>query len=233
MMRWIIGWSMKFRLLVLAVAVGMMVFGVTQLHNAPVDVLPEFVPPTVVVQTESLGLSAEEVETQITTPLEADLLNGVAFLDEIRSESVPGLSSIELIFEPGTDIMDARQVVAERLTQATALPTGNVFSTPPQMLEPLSTTNRVMMIRLSSEELSAIRMSVLARWNIRPSLLGVPGVANVAMWGFRDRQLQVQVDPEQLRDRGVSLQQVVASTANAQISSPLSHLEGSTPGTGG
>jgi CzcA family heavy metal efflux pump len=233
MMNWIVGWSMKFRLLVLALAGGMMFFGITQLHNAPVDVLPEFMPPRVEVQTEALGLSAEEVETQITVPLEADLLNGVAFLDEIRSKSVPGLSSIELIFEPGTDIMDARQVVAERLTQATALPTGNVYSTPPQMLEPLSTTNRVMMIRLSSQELSPIQMSVLARWNIRPRLLGVPGVANVAMWGFRDRQLQVQVDPEHLRDRGVSLQQVIETSGNALWVSPLTFLEASTPGTGG
>jgi CzcA family heavy metal efflux pump len=233
MMRWIVGWSLKFRLLVVAIAAGMMVLGITQLPNTPVDVLPEFAPPTVEVQTEALGLSAEEVEQEITVPLEADLLNGVAFLDEIRSESVPGLSSIELIFEPGTDIMDARQVVAERLTQATALPTGNVFSSPPQMLEPLSTTNRVMMIRLSSKELSPIRMSVLARWNIRPTLLGVPGVANVAIWGFRDRQLQVQVDPERLRDKGVSLLQIVETAGNSLWVSPLTFLEASTPGTGG
>jgi CzcA family heavy metal efflux pump len=233
MMRWIVGWSLKFRLLVVAIAAGMIVLGITQLPKTPVDVLPEFTPPTVEVQTEALGLSAEEVETQITVPLEADLLNGVAFLDEIRSESVPGLSSIKLIFEPGTDILDARQVVAERLTQATALPTGNVFSSPPQMLQPLSTTNRVMMVRLSSTELSQIEMSVLARWNIRPRLLGVPGVANVAIWGFRDRQLQVQVDPERLRAKGVSLQQVVETAGNALWVSPLSFLEASTPGTGG
>jgi CzcA family heavy metal efflux pump len=233
MMRWIVGWSLKFRLVVLAVAAGLMVFGITRLHETPVDVLPEFMPPTVEVQTEALGLSAEEVEQQITVPLEADLLNGVAFLDEIRSESVPGLSSIKLTFAPGTDIMDARQVVAERLTQATALPTGNVFSAPPQMLEPLSTTNRVMMIRLSSERVSPIAMSVLARWNIRPRLLGVPGVANVAIWGFRDRQLQVQVDPERLRAQGVSLLDVVETAGNALWVSPLSFLEASTPGTGG
>ena len=85
--------------------------GVIQLRDAKVDVLPEFGPPMVEIQTEALGLSAAEVEQLITVPLEADLLNGVAFLDEIRSESVPGLSSIVLIFEPGTDV-SARQVVA-------------------------------------------------------------------------------------------------------------------------
>ena len=83
------------------------------------------------------------------------------------------------------------------------------------MLQPLSSANRVMMIGLSSSELSPIDMSVLARWTIRPRLMGVPGVANVAIWGQREQQLQVQVDPERLRDQDVSLLQVVESTANA------------------
>jgi Cu/Ag efflux pump CusA len=137
----------------------------------PVDVLPEFTPPRVEVQTEALGLSAAEVEQLITVPLEQDLLNGVAWLDTIRSESVPGLSRVELIFEPGTDPLKARQVVQERLIQAHALPQ---VSKPPQMLQPLSSTSRVMMIGLSSEKLSAIELSVLARWTIRPRLMGVP-----------------------------------------------------------
>ena len=76
------------------------------------DVLPEFSPPYVEIQTESLGLSAEEVEQLITVPMEQDLLNGVPWLDTIRSESVPGLSSIVLVFKRGTDLMRARQMVA-------------------------------------------------------------------------------------------------------------------------
>ncbi len=149
---------------------------------------------------------------------------------EIRSESVAGLSSIELTFEPGTDLMEARQVVAERLTQAHALP--NV-SKPPAMLQPRSSTSRVLMAGLSSEQLSLIDMSVLARWKIKPYLLGVPGVANVSIWGQRERQLQVQVDPERLRANGVELSQVVETTGNALWVSPLSFVEASTPGTGG
>src|SRR3712207_6970577 len=90
-----------------------------------------------------------------------------------------------------------------------------------------------MMIGLSSDRISPLEKSVIARWTMRPRLMGVPGVANVAVWGMRDQQLQVQVDPEQLRDRGVTLDQVVRTTGNAQVFSPLSHLEGSTPGTGG
>jgi CzcA family heavy metal efflux pump len=231
MLRAIIGSSLKLRFLVVPVAAGMILLGVTQLRHMPVDVLPEFTPPLVDIQTEALGLSAQEVEQLVTVPLEQDLLNGVAFLDQIRSESLPGLSRIELIFEPGTDVLAARQLVQERLIQA---PGGipNV-SKAPIMLQPLSSTSRVMMVGLSSRDVSLIDMSVLARWKIRPRLMGVPGVANVAIWGQRERQLQVQVDPEKLTQRGVTLNQVMESTGNALWVSPLSFVEASTPGTAG
>jgi Cu/Ag efflux pump CusA len=101
------------------------------------------------------------------------------------------------------------------------------------MLQPLSSTGRVLMIGLSSKDVSLIDMSVLARWKIRPRLMGVPGVANVAIWGQRERQLQVQVDPGKLQGHGISLDQIVQSTANALWVSPLSFTEASTPGTGG
>ena len=154
MIRAIVGASLRFRLLIIGIAAGVMVVGIMQLRDAPVDVLPEFTPPYVEVQTEALGLSAEEVEQLITVPLEADLLNGVQGVDVIRSESIPGLSSITMVFEPGTDIYRARQLVAEPLTQAHALP--NV-SKPPTMLQPLSSSSRLMMIGLSSESAVADR----------------------------------------------------------------------------
>jgi Cu/Ag efflux pump CusA len=221
---------LQFRLLVLVVAAGVLAVGVVQTRSASVDVLPEFTPPYAQVQTEALGLSAEEVEQLITVPLEADLLNGVEGIDVLRSDSVPGLSSIVMVFEPGTDVYRARQLVEERLTQAHALP--NV-SSPPELLQPLSSSNRLLMIGLSSEEVSGIDQSVIARWTVRPRLMGVPGVANVSVWGMRDQQLQVQVDPERLRNEGVTLSQVIRSAGNAQVVSPLSFLEASTPGTGG
>jgi len=231
MLRWIVGSSLKFRLLVVPVAAALILLGSVQLGRAPVDVLPEFSPPQVRIQTEALGLSANEVEQMITVPMEQDLLNGVAWLKTIHSESIPGLSSIDLVFEPGTNLQRARQLVAERMTQA-AVSIPHV-SKPPVMLQPTSSTSRVMMIGLTSKDLSLIQMSVLARWKIRPRLMGVPGVANVAIWGERDQQLQVQVDPERLRKRGVSLDQVLTTTGNALWVSPLSFVEASTPGTGG
>ncbi len=195
----------------------------------PVDVLPEYAPPYIEVQTEALGLSAAEVEELISLNLE-ELLNGTPWLQSIHSTSVPGLSQLVLYFKPGTDVIRARQLVAERLGLAYALP--NV-SQPPVILQPKSATSRVMMVSLSSRTVSPIKMSVLARWNIRPALLSVPGVANVAVWGMRDQQLQVLVDPKRLKAHNVTLDQVVATTGNALWVSPLSFLNASTPGSGG
>ncbi|HET7088972.1 MAG TPA: efflux RND transporter permease subunit, partial [Anaerolineae bacterium] len=231
MIRGIVGWAVQFRFLVLVIAVALIAIGVGQLRNMPVDVLPEFSPPYVEIQTEALGLSAEEVEQMITVPMEQDLMAGVAWLDVIHSESVPGLSSVVIYFEPGTDLFRARQMVSERLAQA-AVGIPHV-SKPPTMIQPLSSASRFMIVGLSSKDLSLIEMSVLARWTIAPRLLGVPGVSNVAIWGMRDQQLQVLVDPEQLQAQGVSLQQVVETTGNALWVSPLTYLEASSPGTGG
>lgn len=230
MLHWLVDKSLALPKAVAALAIAVLALGVWQLPQAKVDALPEFAPVTVQIQTEALGLSAQEVEQMITVPLEQDLLNGVAWVEHIHSESVPGLSKIDMTFERGTDPLKARQVVQERMTQAHALP--NV-SAPPQMIQPVSAAGRVAMIGISSKSLSPIELGVLARWTIRPKLMGVPGVANVAIWGQRERQVQVQVDPDKLRQKGVTLEQVVHTTGNALLVSPLSFLEASTPGTGG
>jgi CzcA family heavy metal efflux pump len=229
MIRWLVRSSITFRLIVLAGAVVLMVVGVLQLRDAQSDVLPEFAPPYVEVQTEALGLSAAEVESLVSLNVE-ELLAATPWVESIESSSVPGLSSVVLTFEPGTDVLRARQIVAERLALAYALP--NV-SQPPQILQPLSASSRVMMVGLSSREISPIDISVLTRWTIRPALLAVPGVANVAIWGYKDRQLQVQVDPKRLAGDKISLDQIVRTAGNAMWVSPLSYLEASTPGTGG
>ena len=229
-MRSLVSRVLEFRFLVVVIAAILMIFGVMQFRQMPIDVLPEFSRPTIEIQTEALGLSAQEVDELITLGMEQDLLNGVPWLDTIESESLPGMSSIVLTFMPGTDINRARQMVAERMAQAFALPH---VSKPPVMLQPKSSTSRVMMVGLSSKNLSLIQMSVLARWTITPRLLGVPGVSNVATWGQRDRQLQVQVDPQMLKDNKVTLLQTLETTGNALWVSSLSFLEASTPGTGG
>jgi Cu/Ag efflux pump CusA len=221
---------MQRRLVVVALALLLMIFGITQLSQAPVDVIPEFSRPYVEIQIEALGLSAQEVEAMITTPLEADMLNGTPWAEEIRSVSLPGLASIILYFEKGTDVMRARQVAQERLIEIFALPNvSNQFT----MINPVSSANRCLEIGLSSEEVSLIEMSVLARWTIVPRLMGLKGVANVSIWGERERQLQVQVDPKKLRAEGLTLKQIIKTAGNSLWASPLSFLEASTPGTGG
>ncbi|WP_202869809.1 efflux RND transporter permease subunit [Kribbella caucasensis] len=215
----------------LAAAVFLLAGGILQLRTTSVDALPEFGTTRVEVQTESLGLSAEEVEQLITNPLEQEFFNGLPWLDRLRSSSIPGLSSIEMEFEPGTDVMLARQVVQERLTMVPALPAAS--SKPPFVIQPVSSTSRLLLVGLSSKDLSPLEIGVLARWTIQPRLLSVPGVANVAIWGHRDRQLQVQVDPSRLKQHGVTLDQVISTTGNALWVSPLTFVEASTPGTGG
>src|SRR2546423_5705366 len=106
-MRWIVGSSLKFRYLVVAAGVAMMVFGAQQLRSMPVDAFPEFAPPRVEVQTLCLGLTAPEVEQLVSIPLEQSL-NGIKGLKVIRSKSVPQLSSIELLFKPGTNVLQVR-----------------------------------------------------------------------------------------------------------------------------
>lgn len=229
MFRWIIGSSLKFCFLVLGVAAALIVFGAIQLRNMRVDVFPEFAPPVVEVQTEAIGLSAEEVESLITYSLE-ELVSGVPWLESTRSKSVTGLSSVTLIFKRGTDVMKARQMVQERLALAYTLP--NV-ATPPVILQPLSATSRFMMIGIHSDKVEPTDLSLLARWTIKPTLLGVPGVANVAIWGQRLRQMHVEIDPNRLRDARVVQDDIIAAAGDALWVSPLTYLKSSFPGSGG
>jgi Cu/Ag efflux pump CusA len=230
MMQWLIESSMRLRLVVVGAAVLLIVFGFTRLRQVPIDALPEFQRPYVEIQTEALGLSAQEVEAMITTPMEADLINGTPWAEEIRSVSIPSMSSVRLIFARNIDVMRARQVVQERMTQIYALPQ---MGKPPAMVNPVASAGRALAIGLTSKKMSLIDMSVLARWTIAPRLMGLPGVSNVSVWGERQRQLQVQVDPEKLRAQNIALIQVIETAGNALWASPLTYLEASTPGTGG
>src|SRR5438046_3792270 len=114
--------AIRFRLLVILGAAAVAIAGIVALRGTPVDVLPEFGAPTVQIQTQSLGLSAPEVEQLITVPMESNLINGVPNVQSVRSDSIPSLSMIEMKFDRGTDVLKARQLVQERLSQSPALP---------------------------------------------------------------------------------------------------------------
>ena len=232
MLRWIVGSSLKFRYLVVAFAAALMFFGVQQLRHSPIDVFPEFAPPKVEVQTPSLGLSANQVEALVTIPLEQSL-NGVPGIDEIRSKSVESLSSIEMIFEPGTDLLTARQHVAERIALISPqLPT---WASPPFMIQPLSATSRVMKIGLTTTDpdLDMIDLSMTTYWKIRTRLMRVPGVANVPIWGERIEMPTIQIDPKRLREHNVALDAVASAAAGALEAGLLQYSDGNYIGRGG
>jgi CzcA family heavy metal efflux pump len=230
MIRAIIAASMRFRWIVVATALSLMVAGLTQLYHMPVDVFPEFAPPLVEIQTPSSGLFPEEVEALVTVPLE-QAMAGLPRLHVMRSKSVAQLSSIMLEFERGTNLTEARQLVQERI--ALVLPTLPTWAAPPVMLPPLSASRRVMMIGLSSDTMSLRDLSMTAYWKIDERLLRVPGVANIAIWGERLKMLQVQVDPERLRDKNVTLDDVMETTADALDVGLLKYSSGAHIGTGG
>ncbi len=199
-------------MVVVAIAVLTIAVGPRLLGNARLDVFPEFAPPRVEIQTEAPGLSTEEVERLITVPLENGVI-GTPWVETIRSKSVMGLSSVVLFFQRGTDLLQARQLVGERISRVT--PLLPAVSDPPVILSPLSATSRVLKVGLTSATLSQMELTTLAKWTIRPRLMAVQGVANVAIWGERDRQIQVLVDPDRLRAHGVSLDEVVLATERA------------------
>lgn len=230
MLRRIIATSLRYRFLVVFAAAALMVLIVDRMRNSSIDVFPEFAPPKVEIQTPCIGLSASAVEQLVTVPLE-QALNGIPGLDYMRSKSVPDLSDIVLIFKPGTDLIRARQLVSERM--GAVMPTLPTWAAPPIMIQPLSSTSRVMKIGVSSKELPLTDLSMITYWKIRARLLDVPGVANAPIWGERIKMPQVQVDPERMRAHDVSLDEVMQTTSDALDAGLLHFSNGAVIGTGG
>lgn len=213
-MRWLVETSLRLRFAVVAAAVLLILGGSRLVPKMPLDVFPEFAPPYVEIQTEAPGLSAEEVENLITFPLENALI-GTPGLETLRSKSVLGLSSIRMLLHENADRDRTRQLVQERLAVETPrLPT---VARPPVILQPLSSLSRMMKIGIWSDKLSQQELSELAVWTIRPRLMAIPGIANVAIWGQRDKQYQVLVDMDRLRAHQVTLDAVLRSASDAVV----------------
>ena len=229
-MRAIVSWSLNFRFLVVAAAAALIVIGVTSIGDTAVDVFPEFAPPQVEVQTESLGLSTSDVESLVTVPLEL-AVTGMPGLDQLRSTSVPQLSSIVMVFHPGVSLLHARQLVQERLN--TVRPTLPKWAAPPVMLPPVSATARVLQIGVTGDHSSIEELSRLALWRIKPRLLAIAGVADVSIWNERQPTFQVQVDPAKLVAQHATLDEVERTTSDALDSGGLTFSNGSVVGAGG
>tara|TARA_R100000935_G_scaffold57536_1_gene91685 strand:- start:1240 stop:4353 length:3114 start_codon:yes stop_codon:yes gene_type:complete len=214
-MKWLVSISIRMRVIVVALMFLLLIVGFFVVKDTPMDVFPEFAPPYVEIQTEAPGLSTADVEALVTIPIE-NALNGTPLMQDIRSKSVLGLSSVRLHFEKGIDIMEARQHVQERLGRvASTLPS---VALPPVMLPPLSSTSRILKIGISSDSLSQMEMTTAIKWTVRPQLMAIPGVANVAIWGQRDKQMQVVIDPNRLQLHNLTLAQVRTTlTQNLQL----------------
>jgi CzcA family heavy metal efflux pump len=206
MLNRIVHFSLRFRGIVVALACVLVGYGIYTAENAKLDVLPDFVPPEVTVETEAPGLSPEQVEVLVTRPLE-NAINGLGNLASLRSESISGLSVIIAVFKDGTDILVDRQMLNERLNQARGDLPAEVKT--PTMSPLTSATMDLLKIGLVSDRLTPMQLRTLADWTIKPRLLSVPGVARCIVFGGEVSQLQIQVQPERLLAYGLSISDVL------------------------
>ncbi|MDA8153249.1 MAG: efflux RND transporter permease subunit [Acidithiobacillus sp.] len=212
MLKAIIRFSIRFRGVIIALAFLLVGYGLYTLSQVKLDAFPSFTPPLVTVATEAPGLSPEQEATLVTQPIE-NTLSGTLGLQSMRSRSIQGLSVITLTFHNGTDIYRDRQIVAERLNAvAGQLPLG--VRAP--FLTPLtSATGVVQVLGLTSDTRSLMTLRTLADWLLKPQLLSIPGVANVAIYGGQVRELQIQVEPGKLVRFGLSFQDIVRAAQRA------------------
>ncbi|MDE2030095.1 MAG: efflux RND transporter permease subunit, partial [Alphaproteobacteria bacterium] len=212
MLKAIVHFSLKYRGVVLALSLVLLGYGFYDLRQAQYDVFPEFAPPQAVIQTEAPGLSPEQVEMLVTQPIE-NAVNGVSGIRALRSQSIQGLSVIQVVFGLHSDIYRDRQIVAERLTTvAGSLPQG----VNPPILTPLTSSISTMYgIGLTSDRLTPMQLRTQADWVVKQRLLAVPGVAKVAVFGGDVRQLQIQILPDKLRYYNLSFEDVVAVARKA------------------
>ena len=210
MLNRIIKFSLNNRLSILIAAVVLMVIGIYTAKNAEVDVFPDLNAPTVVVMTEANGMAPEEVERIVTFPIET-AVNGATNVRRVRSSSTTGFSIVQVEFDWGTDIYRARQIVTEKLS---AIGESLPKSVGKPTLGPQSSIlGEMMIVGLTidegNESLSMLDVREIADWIIRPRLLSISGVANVAVMGGDEKEYQVLLHPEKLRHHSVSVQEIL------------------------
>ncbi|MEX2170825.1 MAG: efflux RND transporter permease subunit [Pirellulales bacterium] len=223
MLNAVIRFSLQNRLLVIAFALFLVVYGGWQATQLPIDVFPDLNRPRVVIMTEAAGMAPEEVETLITFPLET-ALNGATGVQDVRSTSGVGLSVIYVEFDWGTDIYNDRQVVNERIAVvAEQLPEGVM----PQLAPISSIMGQIQIVGMYSagDKTSPMELRTLADWVVRQRLLTIPGVSQVIVMGGERKQFQVLVDPNELIRFGVTLDQVITALRESNQNTAGGYLD--------
>ena len=219
----VIALALHQRLLVVALSLFLMAYGSWQMVQLPIDVFPDLNRPRVTVMTEAPGLAPEEVEALITFPLES-AINGATGVQAVRTQSATGLSVMYVEFDWGTDIYQARQVVAERLALASERLPDKVS---PQLAPISSIMGQIMIIGMWSEgqKTSPMELRTLADWVVRQRLLTINGVSQVFAMGGQRKQFQVLVNPNELLRYGVSLQDVKTALAESNENATGGYLD--------
>ncbi|MEZ2233078.1 efflux RND transporter permease subunit [Microcoleus sp.] len=217
----ILRWVINRRWLVVLATIIISLWTVYIIPKMPLDVFPPFAPPQVEIQTEAPGLAPEEIESLVTLPIES-AINGTPGVTAVRSSSAVGVSVVKVIFDWGTEIYQARQLITERLQQAQSkLPVGVEA---PQISPTTSPVGTAITYAFTSETTSLMEVRRLVDWQVTNRLLAVNGVAQVVVYGGEQRQYQVLVEPAKLKAFNVSLQQVSQAVAAANVNAPGGYL---------
>lgn len=210
MLNKIIRFSLNNRLTVLLLTIIVLVFGTVVLVRSEIDIFPDLNAPTVVIMTEAPGMAPEEVEKLVTYPIET-AVNGSSGVRRVRSTSNTGFSAVSIEFEWGTDVMTARQIVAERLSGiGEKLPAG-VSS--PVMGPQSSILGEMIIIGLTADSTTTVMdLRTIADKIISPRLLGLGGVAQVSVLGGDVRQYQIQLRPDRMKALNITVDEVLEAT---------------------
>ncbi|WP_026603277.1 efflux RND transporter permease subunit [Methylomonas sp. 11b] len=212
MLALLVRFSIRYSGIVVALALLLFAYGIYRLANAGLDIFPEFSPKQVIIQTEAPGLAAEQVEVLVTQQIE-NSISGLIGLQNLRSQSIQGLSIVTATFNEHSDVYRNRQLVSERLNSLSQrLPAGVGMP----VAVPLSSSSAtVLTIGMHSDSKTLMELRSLVDWSLVPRLLAVPGVADVNVFGGDIQQLQVQLQPAALQRFNLSIDDIVNAAAGA------------------